>query len=152
MHFVGLYRLESPFPFAAAIVAICDDRGPNVGESFLFVENRSNFIGFQRVILPHSVSDSDARLRMRELVQRVHAKMRNAATRNGRLPWTEAADKTRLFEARSDLVAELWTKRGFAGLLDWVAKQTASTSLRTEIESCRASDRPRLTPSRANQI
>jgi hypothetical protein len=152
MDVVGLYPLESPFPFAAAIIVICDAPGATVGECFLLVENCGAYIGFQRIALPPGVSRAEAETRVRELLQRVHAKMRNAAIRNGRLPQTAATGEAQLREAAKDLVAELRTTRGFADLLDWVAKQTPSRGLRAEIETCRASDLARLTSPSANQI
>ena len=144
MDFVDHYRIASPFSFAAAIVAICDDGASAVGDCFVFVENSRPFIGFQRVKLAQVASLDGAHDRIRQEVRRIHEKMCNAAKRNGRLPGsapaTTAPDN---FSALPDLIYDLRRRRGFAEMLEWVGKTTASSRLRSQINHCRAGEHAR---------
>lgn len=138
MDFVGLFRIESPFPFVAAVVAVSADRVATLGDCFLFVENRGNFIGFQRVKMPSGILLDDAQVRMRQEVRRIHIKMCNAARRKGILPQIEMDSLDPGFvDAPLGLLSDLWNNRGFDELLDWVGKTTASALLRAEIDRCR---------------
>jgi hypothetical protein len=61
--------------------------------------------------------------------------MGEAAIRKGLLPRTIIAPG--LFDAPTDLISDLWTNRGFANVLEWVGKITASPLLGDEINKCR---------------
>jgi len=145
MDSVGFLRIDSPFPFASAIVATNSDRAGTLGDCFVFVQNRRNFIGYQRIKMPPGISSNDVQARMRQVVQRVHDKMGGAARRKGLLPQSEAPlAGLGIAEESPELVSNLWRDRGFAEILDWVGKTTASALLRAEIEKCRlrGSDEP----------
>lgn len=138
MNFVGLFCIESSFPFVAAIVATRADHAATLGDCFVFVENRRNFFGFQRVKMPYGVSLGDAQARMRDEVLRVHDKMSDAAIRKGLLPRIDPhVTAPRLSDAPSDLISDLWNNRGFSNVLEWVGKVTASPLLGDEINKCR---------------
>jgi hypothetical protein len=142
MDFVGLFCIQSSFPFVAAIVAIRADHAATLGDCFVFVENRRNFFGFRRVKMPSGISLSDAQARMRDEVQRVHDKMGEAAMRKGLLPQIDTPFVAPgLSDAPSNLISDLWNNRGFSSVLEWVGKITASPLLGDEINKCASSTR-----------
>ena len=87
--------------------------------------------------MPAGVSPDAAQARMRAEIRRVHDKMGRAARRKGLLAGAGAPERDPgLFDAPRDLVSDLWSHRGFADVLDWVAKSTVSARLRAEIDTC----------------